>query len=141
MVPVTAAIIQDERGRVLLAQRPAQDRHPLKWEFPGGKLQDRESPEACLRRELEEELGIQVEVGEVFHVVNHAYRDRSILLLAYICRWKGGKIHLREHKAHEWVEPERLLEFDLTEADLPVARKLSDRSSNSSASLKGAPRR
>ena len=141
MVVVTAAILQDEWGRVLLAQRPAKDRHPLKWEFPGGKLQDGESPEACLQRELEEELGIRVDVGEVFHVVKHPYPDRSILLLAYLCLWKSEEIRLREHVAYQWVEPARLLEFDMTEADLPVARKLRERSVGSRIRSKGEPRK
>ncbi len=141
MVVVTAAILQDERGRVLLAQRPAEDRHPLKWEFPGGKLHDGESPEACLQRELEEELGIRVEVGEVFHVVNHPYSDCSVLLLAYLCLWRSEEIRLREHVACQWVEPLRLLELDMTEADLPVARKLRERAVGLRIRSKGEARK
>jgi 8-oxo-dGTP diphosphatase len=123
LVPVTAAIIRDDCGRVLLAQRSERGRHSLKWEFPGGKLRDDESPEACLCRELEEELGVRVEVGEIFHVVHHQYDEFSVLLMAYNCRLKDREIQLVEHKAYAWVEPVRLLSFDLAAADRPIAEK------------------
>jgi 8-oxo-dGTP diphosphatase len=124
MTPVTAAVIQDEQGRILLTQRPAEDRHALKWEFPGGKLVAGESPESCLRRELEEELGIAVEVNDIIHAVNHQYPGLAILLLAYRCRMNAGEIRLCFHQALRWVRPEDLLTFDLVEADKPVARKV-----------------
>jgi 8-oxo-dGTP diphosphatase len=127
MVPVTAAILRDDRGRVLLTQRREKDARALKWEFPGGKLRDGESPEDCLKREIEEELGIQTEVGEIFHVVSHQYPERTILLMGYVCEWCGGEIHLRAHRSYRWVEPARLLTFDLAEADRPIARKLVQR--------------
>jgi 8-oxo-dGTP diphosphatase len=127
MTPVTAAIVRDDLGRVLLTQRPEKDPHALKWEFPGGKLRDNESPEACLCRELGEELGILVEVGEIFHVVNHHYDTGPVLLLAYLCRWKGGEIQLKAHESFQWVEPSRILSFDLAEADRPIALKFEKR--------------
>jgi len=127
LVPVTAGIIRDHSGRVLLTQRPDKGHNALKWEFPGGKLRDDESPEVCLGREIQEELGIRVEVGEIFHVVHHRYRERSIILLAYNCRWEGGDIRLLEHKAYQWVEPPRLLSFDLAEADRHIAKKVEGR--------------
>jgi 8-oxo-dGTP diphosphatase len=100
---------------------------PLKWEFPGGKVRRGESPEACLRRELSEELGIDVEVGEIFHVVHHPYPEGAVLLLAYRCRWMAGEILLREHAACRWILPRGALKLDLAEADRPIARKLMDR--------------
>lgn len=127
MIPVTAAIIRDDRGQVLLTQRPEQDPHSLKWEFPGGKLRDGESPEGCLRRELEEELGIQAEVEDIFHVVSHRYPGYDILLMAYLCRWCGGEIRLQAHLSYRWVEPASLLTFDLAEADRPVALRYVER--------------
>lgn len=125
MVPVAAAILMDGHGRVLLTQRPERGANARKWEFPGGKLREGESPEECLRRELGEELGIQVEVGEIFQVVSHGYTWGSILLLAYLCRWTGGEIRLSEHMACQWTEIHRVPEFDLADADRPIAEKLS----------------
>jgi|Deesub1362A_J573_1020465.scaffolds.fasta_scaffold00366_27 8-oxo-dGTP diphosphatase len=125
--PVTAGIILDGEGRILLAQRPQGDALSLKWEFPGGKIRYEETPEACLERELLEELGIRVRVLDIFHAVIHRYPDRAILLLAYWCHWNGGEIRLRFHRAHRWVEPMELLEMPLAEADLPIARKLKER--------------
>ena len=124
IVPVTAAIILDAQARVLLAQRSEPDPHGLRWEFPGGKLRHGESPEQCLRRELQEELGIDVEVKDVFHAVHHSLGDCSILLLAYMCLWRSGRMELREHRACRWVEIKDLKEMDLLEADRPVAEKL-----------------
>lgn len=124
MIPVVAAILMDGQGRVLLTQRPELGANARKWEFPGGKLQEGETPEECLRRELAEELGIQVEVGDVFHVVSHGYEGGSILLLAYFCGWRGGEIRLSEHLACQWAEIHRVPEFDLADADRPIAEKL-----------------
>lgn len=109
----------------MLTQRPERGANARKWEFPGGKLLEGESPEECLRRELAEELGIQVEVGDVFHVVSHGYAGGSILLLAYICRWTGGEIRLSEHMACQWTEIRRVPEFDLAGADRLIAERLS----------------
>lgn len=124
IVPVAAAIILDADGKVLLARRSEGDPHGARWEFPGGKLRRGESPEECLRRELQEELGIEAEVKGVFHAVNQDLGDRSILLLAYLCRWKPGPIELREHGACEWIHLEDLMKMDLLEADREVAAKL-----------------
>jgi|YNPNPStandDraft_1061719.scaffolds.fasta_scaffold01500_8 8-oxo-dGTP diphosphatase len=137
MLPVTAAILVDALGRVLLARRPERGANASKWEFPGGKLREGESPEDCLRRELQEELGIEVEVGEVFHVVNHPYAWGSVLLLAYLCRWRGGEIRLTEHSACQWAQMDRLVQFDLSEADRAIAEKLSRRAVSLRASVTG----
>jgi 8-oxo-dGTP diphosphatase len=127
MVPVTAGVILDDRGRVLLAQRPGREGESGQWEFPGGKLRDGETPEQCLRRELKEELGMSVEVGDVFHVVHHPYPEGSILLVAYLCRFRGRRIRLLEHMAYRWLDPTETPTMDLMEADRPIAMKLVER--------------
>ncbi len=123
-IPVTAAVILDDSGRVLVAQRRGDD-GSCKWEFPGGKLRIGESPEECLRRELLEELGIEAEVGDVIHVIHEPLREGDwLLLIAYLCTWRRGVPELREHKDCKWVEPGELLQMDLLDADKKVAAKL-----------------
>ena len=82
LTTVTCAIIENE-GKILIARRAADQKLAGKWEFPGGKVEDGESPEECLKRELEEEFGIQVEVGEFITSNNHHYDHISIELLAF----------------------------------------------------------
>lgn len=121
-VPVTAALIMDRTGRVLIAQRGDLG-SSNKWEFPGGKLQAGESPEECLERELAEELGIRVRVGDVFHVAHCQVGSRWVLLLAYLCEWEDGILSPREHKDFKWVGPDELLALELLEPDRIVALK------------------
>lgn len=123
-VQVAAAIILNEKGQVLLARRLEGDPQGPRWEFPGGKLRRGESPRECLRRELQEELGIEAEVADFFHAVKQELGDRSILLLAYFCKWKHGEIALRAHSAWKWLDLGDLMEMDLLKADRVVAAKL-----------------
>jgi 8-oxo-dGTP diphosphatase len=119
---VTAAVLRRD-GRVLLCRRTRPDYLAGKWEFPGGKIEAGESVEACLARELEEELGIQGEVGA--HVATHVhhYEALSLELIAHEVTWTGGELRLQaEHDAAEWVRPDQLLEHDLAPADVPIAR-------------------
>lgn len=120
---VTAAIII-EAQRVLITQRPAGTRQAGFWEFPGGKLDPGESPEQALVRELREELGVDIEVLGIFDVVYHRYDWGPILLLAYRCRIRAGRIRNLEVAAHRWVETEELSHHTLLPADLPLVRRL-----------------
>jgi|SRR5690554_632907 len=120
---VTAALIW-EKGRVLIAKRAAQDRLINKWEFPGGKTEYGESPEECLKREILEELGIVIEVGEFFAESIYAYPEGPIRLLSYFAFWKSGEVNPEVHEEIKWVEPNELQEYDLAPADIPIAEKL-----------------
>jgi len=93
---------------------------PLKWEFPGGKINEQEAPEACLLREVMEELGLQVTVGMALPKVSHAYTDFSVTLYPFICTIAGGALTLHEHKAIRWLQPAGLLSLDWAAADLPI---------------------
>ncbi len=93
---------------------------PLKWEFPGGKIDRGETPAACLKRELTEEMGIRIETGRALSAVSHRYRDFSVKLYPYICAIAGGEIVLHEHRAVAWLKPEDLAALDWAEADYPV---------------------
>jgi len=114
---------------VLLARRRPERRHAGKWELPGGKVEAGEGPEACLARELREELGLAVEVGA--HVIDntHDYGPGlgAVVLMAYEARIVGGAFAPTDHDALAWVEPEDLLRFDLADADVPIARALGAR--------------
>lgn len=93
---------------------------PLKWEFPGGKVEAGESLEECLNRELCEEMGIVVDITAALPAHTHHYPDFSVTLHPFVCTMKSGTIALREHVAANWVPPERLYELDWAEADYPV---------------------
>lgn len=123
-MPVLAGVIFNEHRRVLLAQRKSGLSREMKWEFPGGKLKIGESPEDCLRREIAEELGINITVKRIFCAVNHSYPDRKILLLAYLCQFASGEFKLSDHRDIHWVAINEILDWELSEADIPIAEKL-----------------
>lgn len=120
---VTAAIIAKD-GQVLVTRRPPDKRHPLEWEFPGGKLEAGETPEQSLQRELREELGIEIEVDSIFDAIHYTYDWGSVLILAYNCRWTGGRIKHLEVDDHRWVTPIELEDLPLLRADQPLVQRL-----------------
>lgn len=120
---VTAAVIEQE-NTVLIAQRKPGSHLALKWEFPGGKLEWGEDPRDGLKREIREELGIEIEVGDVVEVVSHTYEDRQIVLIAYKCRYVRGTVQMLDVHDVRWVQPEELRTVDLSPADVPIVDKL-----------------
>ena len=123
MKDVTAAvIIQDEK--VLITRRAADQKHAGWWEFPGGKGEDGESPEACLRRELMEELGVDALIGDLFAESIFRYESGAIRLLAYRAEIISGEIRLSVHDECQWVSAEELAKYKLLPADRPIAEKL-----------------
>ncbi len=120
---VTAAILQQDQ-RILLTRRPDGTRHAGLWEFPGGKLDPGESPREGLQREIREELGIDVEVGEVFDVVYYRYDWGAVLLLAYHCHRLTGEIRNLEVAEHRWVAPADLGCYPILPADVPLIERL-----------------
>ena len=93
---------------------------PLKWEFPGGKIDTDESPEACLIRELDEEMGVNIFLGKSLPPHTHQYEFFGVTLYPYICSIVSGEITLHEHSAIAWLPLEELHTLDWAEADLPV---------------------
>jgi 8-oxo-dGTP diphosphatase len=120
-IRVVCALIE-RQGRVLLARRPAHKHLGGKWEFPGGKIEPGETPAAALMRECEEELACTIEVGAELPAVTHAYPDRVIVLLPFVCRLAPGSAepHAAEHSELAWVEAERMADYDLPAADAPI---------------------
>lgn len=124
MILVTAGLIKKD-GKLLIAQRPPAKHGALKWEFPGGKVEEDEDPRACLAREIREEMGIEIRVGNIVETVFHRYPDRSVLLLFYHCTWLSGEPQAIECAAFAWVDPSELPAYDFLEADLDFIEKLS----------------
>ncbi|GAB3217750.1 (deoxy)nucleoside triphosphate pyrophosphohydrolase [Algoriphagus aestuariicola] len=122
-IPVTCALIIHE-GKVLAAQRSESMDLPGKWEFPGGKVEEHEDPKECLRREIREELGIEIIVGEALMPSLFSYPSRTIRLLPFIARWKSGEIRMSEHSQVLWLERNSLLSVDWAEADIPIVQEL-----------------
>jgi 8-oxo-dGTP diphosphatase len=121
-IHVACAIIEFE-GKVLCTQRSEAMIMPLKWEFPGGKIDEGESPEECLKRELHEELGLEASVGQPLPATTHHYPSFSVTLYPFICEILSGEITLHEHSAMVWLPVEELHNLDWAEADLPVIEK------------------
>jgi 8-oxo-dGTP diphosphatase len=121
-IPVVCAVIEDGSGRVLVAQRPAHKHLALKWEFPGGKVETGESPEAALAREIREELGIAIEILRALPRFHHDYGAVVITMLPFVARLAPGSAapHPHEHVAIRWVAPAELPSLDLAAADLPI---------------------
>lgn len=120
MIDVCCAIIVNDEQQVLVAQRSAVMRLPLKMEFPGGKLEPGESPEAALIREIQEELNLHILPVKALPVHEHQYPDFAIRLIPFICKLQSGAIELREHAAVHWLEAPELIACDWAEADIPV---------------------
>jgi 8-oxo-dGTP diphosphatase len=127
MLRVTAAIIRDETGRILVARRAPGRSMAGFWEFPGGKIEPGETPADCLRRELQEELGIDSQIGPELARSIHRYDWGPIELIAHEVRWVAGRLTPSDHDRIDWVLPPSLLEIGLAPADLPIARALVDR--------------
>ena len=125
-IPVVAAVITDDAGRVLLAQRPRHKHLAEKWEFPGGKVEAGESPEAALARELREELGVAVAILRPLPRFTHDYGTVVIAMIPFVCRLAAGSRapHPHEHLALAWTPLAALDTYDLAPADLPIVAAL-----------------
>ena len=128
LVLVAAVVLVDTDGRVLLAQRPAGKHLAGLWEFPGGKVQAGETPEAALIRELDEELGIDVHASCLapFTFASHAYPEFHLLMPLYVCRKWQGIVSPRERQRLAWVRPGRLGDYPMPPADKPLVAMLRD---------------
>ncbi len=128
LVLVVACALVDGDGRVLVARRPEGRRMAGLWEFPGGKLEPGETPEACLIRELREELGIDTEESCLapFTFASHAYADFHLLMPLYVCRIWRGLPRAREGQELRWLRPKDLERLPMPPADRPLVAMLRD---------------
>lgn len=128
IVLVSAVALIDADDRVLLAQRPEGKSMAGLWEFPGGKVDAGETPEAALIRELHEELGIDTHESCLAPIgfASHGYEDFHLLMPLFVCRKWQGNPEPREGQQLAWVRPNRLREYDMPPADVPLVAQLQD---------------
>ena len=122
-IDVTAAVIR-KNGNILIARRAKGHHLAGFWEFPGGKIENGETPEACLKRELFEEFGIEVRIGRFIAESCFCYSEKNIRLLAYEVEYLGGDFSLNAHSAVSWVAVDQLANYSFAPADIPILEKL-----------------
>jgi 8-oxo-dGTP diphosphatase len=123
VVAVVAALVR-RQGRVLMSRRREDQSWPLCWEFPGGKVEAGERPEAALVREIREELGCEVDVGRLFDTVTHAYPTFDLQMQVFECGITSGEPAAIQVAAVAWVPPAEIEALPLPPADYPLARRL-----------------
>jgi 8-oxo-dGTP diphosphatase len=123
MIDVTCAIIRNEENEILVVRRGENTDHPLKWEFPGGKINKGESEEECIIREIAEELSIDIVICSRLTPVEHNYGNKQIRLIPFICDTLDELPVLTEHTEHKWYTINELQSVDFSEADIPVAKQ------------------
>jgi 8-oxo-dGTP diphosphatase len=125
---VVACALVDADRRVLIAQRPEGKNLAGLWEFPGGKLEPGETPEAALIRELQEELAIETKEACLapLSFASHSYENIHLLMPLYVCRKWQGTPQAREHSALKWVRPQALRDYSMPPADEPLIAALCD---------------
>jgi len=120
---VAGLIVKD--GKLLVCQRTRHQTMPLKWEFPGGKIEEGEQPRDALRRELEEELGIHATIGDEIRRIQHEYPNGGkVELRFFVVREYAGPLENRIFRDMQWTEPKNLPGFDFLEADLTLVKDL-----------------
>lgn len=120
MIEVTCAIIE-HNNKVLVTQRSEKMALPLKWEFPGGKIEKDETAEACLIREILEELHINIKITKQLNSNTHQYSEAKVIkLIPFICELINGEIKLTEHANFLWLSNSELVKLDWAEADIPI---------------------
>ncbi len=121
---VVAAVIVDEHEKIFCAQRGNKGELALKWEFPGGKIEDGESKEDALIREIKEELNTDIDVIDYITTVRHQYDTFNITMHAYYAKVKNGLLELSEHIDSKWLLREELDILHWADADIPIVEKL-----------------
>ena len=121
---VAAVIIRDDKTLCVQRGKHIRDYVSLKWEFPGGKIELGENREQALRREIREELDVEIENLEYFMTVEYTYPDFHLVMYAYTCSIGKGEPVLKEHVALKWLRVEELDQLDWAAADIPIVEKL-----------------
>ncbi len=125
-IRVVAALIE-EGGKFLVCRRPANKARGLLWEFAGGKVEQGEEKAAALVRECREELGVELDVGEVFTELTHVYPDVTVRLTLFCARIAAGVPQRLEHAELRWATPQEMLSLEFCPADAPILRMLAGR--------------
>ncbi|HSI75929.1 MAG TPA: (deoxy)nucleoside triphosphate pyrophosphohydrolase [Lunatimonas sp.] len=125
MIDVTCAVIFCSNNILAVQRGPTQDL-PGKWEFPGGKVEQNESEQECLIREIREELCLDIQLERRLHPVVHVYDRYAIRLIPFTATIKGGELLLLEHQGYRWLSLENLDSIDWAPADWPIVYQLQD---------------
>ena len=125
-IEVVAGVIKDKEGLTLAVQRGESSKEYIskKWEFPGGKIEEGESREDALFRELSEELKIETTIGDLVMTVDHTYPDFRLIMHAFHCEILSGELTLTEHLDQKWLSRSELKDLDWAAADVPIVDKL-----------------
>lgn len=116
VLKVTCAIIIQNK-KILIVQNSSDSEHPFQWEFPGGKINIEETSENCIKREIIEELEIEIENCQKINSIEYDYGFKQIMLIPFLCSIKKGEIKLNEHNALKWININELSEIDFSDAD------------------------
>jgi len=128
LITTVAGVIKNEKGEILctLRDQGKYDYVSFKWEFPGGKVEEGETKEETLTRELHEELEIDVEIENFFYQVEHDYPDFHLSMAVFECKLISKEMKMNVHKGIKWLKPEDMMTLDWAAADIPVAQKIFD---------------
>lgn len=126
LITTVAGVIKNENGEILctLRDQGKYDYVSFKWEFPGGKVEEGETKEETLTRELHEELEIDVEIENFFYQVEHDYPDFHLSMAVFECKLISKEMKMNVHKGIKWLKPEEMMTLDWAAADIPVAQKI-----------------
>lgn len=129
-IRVVGAVIEDDSNNILCAQRPEGKNLALKWEFPGGKIEDGETPFEALKRELVEEMALDIRIGEKITTTVYEYDFGVVELTTYYAKIIAGEIQLIEHAQMRWINPVEIEKLDWAPADIPAIEIIKQKSGN-----------
>ena len=129
-IKVVGAVIENEEGEILCAQRPEGKNLALKWEFPGGKIEVGESPTAALKRELQEEMALDIEILDEITTTTYEYDFGIVVLTTYFSKIKAGNIQLLEHEEMKWMKADDIDQLDWAPADIPAIKIIKEKKGN-----------
>ena len=124
IVDVVAAVIFDNEGKILIAKRKKGKTLENYWEFPGGKVENNESETDCLKREMDEEFGVEINISKYLTTSKHSYDNFTINLKAYLAEYRKGNFQLREHSEIRWIKISDCSNYMFAPADIPINKYL-----------------
>ena len=121
---VVAAIIENNYGDILIAKRNSKKSQGGLWEFPGGKIEKNESADDAIKREIKEELNIDIEINKWLIEKRHEYPEKTINLILCSAKWIGGELDLSEHEDSKWIKKEDIFNFQFADADKEIINEI-----------------
>lgn len=121
---VVAAIIENNDGDILIAKRNSKKSQGGLWEFPGGKIEKNESADDAIKREIKEELNIDIEINNWLIEKRHEYPEKTINLILCSAKWIGGELDLSEHEDSKWIKKEDIFNFQFADADKEIINEI-----------------